>query len=259
MNNDTKRLLEIAIYAGKLMLENGAETYRVEETINMISRSGGIKNVQNFTIPTGIFLSCEHEGVYYSYVECPKLSRIDLEIISLVNDFSRKFVNAEMDLNQSEKRLLEIEISPMYPLWVMTLFGAISGSFATLMFGGNLVEFISAFITSFLVVFGIGKIEKILNSFYIKNVLGGMINASSALLMVYIFKYFTNDINIDKIIIGSILPLVPGVSIVNALRDSISGDLVSGMSKFTESVIIAVALAIGVGLILNLRMLFAGG
>ncbi len=90
MKDNIRKLLEIAIYAGKLMLENGAETYRVEETINLICKSKGIERTQNFTIPTAIFLSCEHEGEFYSYIERTKSIRIDLEIISLVNDFSRE-------------------------------------------------------------------------------------------------------------------------------------------------------------------------
>lgn len=259
MKNDTKRLLEIAIFAGKLILENGAETYRVEDTINMICKSRGLKNIQNFTIPTGIFLSCEKDGMYYSYVEKTKSSRIDLEIISLVNDFSRRFVNTEMTLDAAEKRLEEIKNAPMYPQTIMNIFGGAAGGFFTAMFGGNFVEFCFAFITSFLVVFGVKKIGKLTGSFFIKNVLGGMINTVTALFLVYISKDIFIDVSIDRIIIGSIMPLVPGVAITNALRDSISGDFVSGISKLSEAVLIAIAIAFGVGSILNLGLFIKGG
>ncbi len=77
--------------------------------------------------------------------------------------------------------------------------------------------------------------------------------------MVYLAKDYFDLLRVDKIIIGSIMPLVPGVAITNALRDSISGDFVSGMSKLSEAVIIAVAIAIGVGAILNVELLILGG
>ena len=259
MKDDIRKLLEIAIYAGKLMLENGAETYRVEETINLICKSKGIDRTQNFTIPTAIFLSCEHDGEFYSYIERTKSIRIDLEIISLVNDFSREFVNAEMSLDTANEKLKAIANAPMYPSWVMNIFGGVAGSFFTLMFGGNLIEFTMAFITSFTVVFGVRKMGKFTGSFFIKNVLGGMISTLGALCLVYLAKDYFDLLRVDKIIIGSIMPLVPGVAITNALRDSISGDFVSGMSKLSEAVIIAVAIAIGVGAILNVELLILGG
>ena len=188
-----------------------------------------------------------------------KSMTIDLEIIAKVNDFSRKFVNSDMSLDDAENRLKEIKNAPMYPQWVMNIFGGFAGGFFTAMFGGNVFEFIFAFITSFLVVYGVKKIGKYTGSFFIKNVLGGMINTITALSLVYLSKNFLLNVSIDRIIIGSIMPLVPGVAITNALRDSISGDFVSGVSKLSEAIIIAIAIALGVGSILNLELLIKGG
>ena len=56
----------------------------------------------------------------------------------------------------------------------------------------------------------------------------------------------------DSIIIGSIMPLVPGVPIANALRDTISGDFISGLSRSMESIFSALAIAFGVGIVLNI-------
>lgn len=259
MNQETKRLLEIALLAGKLMLENGAETYRVDETISMICGSTGVHKVQHFTIPTGIFLTCEHEGQFYSYIENIRNSRIDLEIIDLVNEFSRVFTASKMSYDEAEERLRVISNAPMYPQRIMCLFGGIAGGFFTLMFGGNGIEFILAFITSFMVVLGVSSIGKVTQSFFLKNVFGGMVNTVMALLLATIFGNAFDVIHVDKIIIGSIMPLVPGVAITNALRDSISGDFVSGMSKMTEAVLIAVAIAIGVGSVLHVQLLLTGG
>ena len=44
--------------------------------------------------------------------------------------------------------------------------------------------------------------------------------------------------HLDPIIIGSIMPLVPGVAITNAIRDTIQGDLVAGNSRATEAFLI---------------------
>ena len=80
-----------------------------------------------------------------------------------------------------------------------------------------------------------------------------------ALVLVKTAGNFAVDAQIDSVIIGSLMPLVPGVAIVNAIRDIISGDFVSGTSRLTEAVLIAVALALGVGTVLQGYIFIFGG
>ena len=49
----------------------------------------------------------------------------------------------------------------------------------------------------------------------------------------------------DMIIIGNIMLLIPGIGLTNSIRDIVSGDIMAGMLRFCESVIIAVAIAAG--------------
>ncbi len=63
----------------------------------------------------------------------------------------------------------------------------------------------------------------------------------------------------NVIIIGSIMPLVPGVAFTNAIRDTIEGNLVSGVSRAVEALIVAASIATGVGVILKLYYTIHGG
>lgn len=58
--------------------------------------------------------------------------------------------------------------------------------------------------------------------------------------------------NLDKTIIGSIMLLVPGLTITNAIRDTIAGDLLSGITKAAEAFLVAISIAVGTGAILSL-------
>ena len=51
----------------------------------------------------------------------------------------------------------------------------------------------------------------------------------------------------DAIIIACIMPLVPGVAITNAIRDTLNGDYVSGAARAVEAFIKALSIALGVG------------
>ena len=57
---------------------------------------------------------------------------------------------------------------------------------------------------------------------------------------------------VDNILIGSLMTLVPGVAITNALRDLFGGDLLSGMARTTEAILTAIALGGGIGIAIKL-------
>lgn len=254
--NDVKNILEIAILAGRTMLENGAETYRVEDTITRICNSRNL-HVENFTIPTGIFLSCQYQGEYYPYIVRTKSYTIDLEIIAKVNAFSRNFVSTTISYQNAFSELENIRKTPHFPPIINSLFGGVAGGFFTLSFGGSLLEALLSFVTSFLVVSIVRLASKYSGSF-VKNIIGGASNALIAYVLMTAFHFIDPNIEISKIIIGSIMPLVPGVAMTNAFRDSISGDFVAGVSKLMEAVLVAIAIALGVGIIMHFSILLTG-
>lgn len=253
---DIKNIIEIAILAGRIMLENGAETSRVEDTITRICNSRNLK-IENFTIPTGIFVTCQHNGEYYPYMVRTKSFTIDLEIIAKVNAFSRRFVIEDMDADEAFETLNDIKNTPHFPPLIYSLFGGVAGGFFALSFGGSLIEAFLAFVTSVSVVTIVRYASKYTGSF-VKNAIGGASNAAIAYLLVMLFSYFVSGIEVSKIIIGSIMPLVPGVAMTNAFRDSISGDFVAGVSKLMEAMLVAIAIALGVGVVMHLRILMIG-
>lgn len=258
--NEVIKTLEIARDAGKIMMENGAEVYRVEDTITRICKAKGLIEAENFCTPTGIFLSCLHDDEYYSYVErCRKID-IDLEIIALVNDFSRKFVSENMPLDEAKAKLEAIANAPHFSKPIVALFGGIAAAFFTLLFGGGILEFVCTFITSVIVVYVIESLGSITNSSFVKNAIGGGLIALVALTLIQAVNLsMSKSANMDQIIIGSLMPLVPGVAFTNALRDLLSGDFLSGMSKLSEALIVALAIAGGVGAVLHMKVLLTGG
>lgn len=249
-----KRLLVLAILAGKIMLKNGAETYRVEDTIIRICKSRGIRFAQAFVTPTGIFLSVEYGDDIFSYIQRVKSIEIDLEKIALVNEISRNVVDKNIDLEDAYIELSQADKSKKYSKSIKYLIGSFSGGFYPLLIGATFKEFIGAIIVTLLVIISIDYISKLKITFFINNILGGIVATIFSIIFVKIFK----NADINKIIIGSIMPLVPGVAITNAVRDSISGELVSGISRTMEAIIIASAIAFGVGISLKIYFSYGG-
>ena len=253
---NTNNIIHLAADAGKIILENGGETYRVEETIIRICNAYGLIHSDSFVTPTGIIISAsDSKGQIISLVKRIKVRTIDLEKISKVNDLSRNIKSNNLSVDFVQKELAIISAAPRYSVKVTLFFSGIAAAFFTLLFGGNIHDFIVSFFIGIIIKsisISLSNIE--LNEFFI-NVLGGAVAALLALLAVNIQIAF----NVDKIIIGSIMLLVPGLAITNAIRDTIAGDLVAGISRGLEAFLIAVAIAVGSGVTIKLWFSYFGG
>lgn len=253
---ETNRILKLAAYAGRIILENGGETYRVEETICRICAAFGIKEADSFVTPTGIMISVtDDSGHTDSLIKRINSRTVNLEKISKVNDLSRRIMTRTLTLDFVENELKKIDSTKHYAENIQILASATAAGSFTLLFGGNLKDFSVALVTgAFIKIISIrlGKIQ--INDFF-TNIIGGALAALSALICVYF--NFAN--HLDKIIIGSIMLLVPGLAITNAIRDTLEGDLVSGVSRAIEALFIAGAIAVGTGIVLKLWFMNFGG
>ncbi len=248
-NDDVRKLLIMAILAGRIMLKNGAETYRVEDTIIRICKSRyNIKYVESFVTPTGIFVSIEYGNEVLSYLKRIKTRTIDLNKIDMVNSFSRNFVQSNMSIKEGMEELRKINKATNYNYSLKIICGSMAAAFFSLLFGGTFLDFIASFLVSIVVVLAVDKLGELDTTFFINNLIGASIASILAILAVSIGI----GNNPDKIIIGSIMTLVPGVAITNAIRDTISGDFVSGMSRGMEAIITALSIALGVGVVLKI-------
>lgn len=246
--DEVKNLLILAIFAGRIMLKNGAEIYRVEDTVQRICSSReNITNVDAFVTPTGIFISVEYQNEVFTYLRRVRNLTTNLNTISEVNEFSRRFVQTDMDIDEAIKILTIIDKTKPYNPLIKALFGSVAAACFSLMFGGTIRDFASCVIVSFIVIIILNKLSKFDLTFFLDNFVGAFL----ASILSYATILIGLGENLDMIIIGSIMYLVPGVSMTNAVRDTMSGDFLSGQSRGLEAIFSALAIAFGVGIVLN--------
>jgi len=243
--------MEVCLLAGKVMLSFGGETYRVEDTMTRIAKSFLIGETYSYVTPTGIFLtlqSAEKEELT-KFVRIYERS-IDLNKVTLVNEISRQIAIGQLSIDDAKIKLKEIENGqPLYPVWVQVVSSAIASGFFALMFNGNWNDYLPAFIAG-----GLGFLLFILSHaiiqvrFFTEMVASLWIGA----LAYFIYFYLGLGTNLDKIIIGAVMPLVPGVLITNAIRDLMAGDLLSGLARGAEAFLTALAIGAGIAVVLAL-------
>jgi len=243
----------MAVCAGEMMLKSGAETYRVEDTIKRICTSGGIPHPESFVTPTGIFVSVEDtNGEVISVIKRIDNRSIDLNKVSLINDFSRQLASKKITAEEGFAILDEIKKTKKYPMAIRTLCGGIGSAFFTLVFGGTYMDSLATLIIATAVEYILLLLDRYNLSLFFTNILGGFITA----IMTIVLVNAGLGHNIDRIIIGAVMIMVPGVALTNAIRDTISGDLVSGSSRAAEALVIAIGVAAGIGTILNVYIRF---
>lgn len=247
---EAQQLMKLALLAGSILLDNGAETYRIEDTINRIcSSKENVEEVDSFVTQTGIFLTLEYENEVFTYLKRVKDPDINLNKIKLVNDFSRQFTDRNISLDDGLNILRDIDRAPGYPKYIKILGGSYVSGFFSLMFGGSTMDFFASIIASFLSLIILDRFSNFNFTFFIDGFIGAF--------LVSLFAHFTIKMglgdNLDKIIIGGIMYLVPGVSITNSIRDTMSGDSISGLSKGVQAVLSALAITLGVGVVLNFK------
>lgn len=245
MNNKQLKLLaDTAALAGELMLTSGAETYRAENTMAHILHKGTAARVTALALTTAIMITIEDDDSdSLTIVRRITSGSMKLSRIVRVNEISRDFCNDKISLEEAYNQLLHLPAREYNPIWYnIATVGAATGF--TMFFGGAWLDIFATLITSSVLAFLItaGKHFRV-NGF----VLNCMSSAGLAFTCITLKNTILPTIDSDVVIIGSIMPLVPGVAITNAIRDTLQGDYISGSARILEAFLTAVAIAIGVG------------
>ncbi len=241
---DEKLLLDFAISVGEIMLESGAETQRVEDTMERILSTSTYNLMpETFVTPTGLFagITGPLSGSVTKVKRIQKRS-INLEKVSAANELSRDFVSGKIGLREAFDRLNEISLLPDYKLHIQLIAYTLIPFAFTLLFNGTIRDSIWAASTGFILTFVTDFLTRNKTAGFLKSFLCGL----SITILVVIYYYLNMTDNYEIIIKGAIMPLVPGFAITNAARDIMYGDYISGGAMIIDAALTAVFVAAGV-------------
>ena len=236
-------LLDLATDLGYELAMCGAETFRVEESINRILKTYGVKP-EVYAIPNCLIVSIETpDGEPMTRMRRIGYHGNDLDGVECFNAICRAICNRKPSLEEARSWL---DYSPNlrkdYSV-PMELFGSALGAFGfALFFKGNLVDALLSALCGLVIGF-IGRFMGTMktNPFF-KTITSAFIMAALAYSMSGLG--LTN--NVDAVIIGALMILVPGLLFTNAMRDIIYGDTNSGVNRIVQVLLIAMAIALGV-------------
>lgn len=252
---DYKLVMNTAVLAGELMLCSGAETYRVEDTMNHILRTAGTQTVEATVMMTGLVATLG--GPDMEPITATKRVQergTNLNCIMEVNDISRKYCSGGLTLEESYERLKKAG-GKQHRTWIYNLATILAATGFAPLFGGGITEVGAAVLTGTVLALThtLGKRLGI-NGFILD-----MLSSFAIALAAISLKQVIPSVNDNIIIMSSIMPLVPGVAITNAVRDTLQGDYISGGARILEAFLIAASVALGVGAGIALAGVFFRG
>lgn len=252
---DYKLVMNTAILAGELMLCSGAETYRVEDTMNHILRTAGTQTVEATVMMTGIVATLG--GPDMEPITATKRVQergTNLNCIMEVNEISRSYCDGTLTLEESYERLKRTG-GKQHRTWIYNLATVLAATGFAPLFGGGITEVAAAALTGMVLAL-MNTVGKRLG---INGFIRDMLSSFAIALAAISLKQIIPGMNDNVVIMSSIMPLVPGVAITNAVRDTLQGDYISGGAKILEAFLIAASVALGVGAGISLTGVFFQG
>ena len=240
---DHDKLLNLGTELGRGLMLCGAEIYRVEESINRLLTAYGLPP-EVFAIPTCLFVtvtSADGQPV-------TRMCRIpphgtNIELLEQYNDLCRRLCRQPIPVEEAQAQLDRLAaVTPKHSTPVTLVGYFVTASFFTLFFGGGPLDFLAAGICGLAVGFSVLYGRRIIGpNAFLRTALSAAVAAGLALAQVSLGL----GKDADCIIIGTLMLLVPGMALTNAMREIMAGDVFSGLSRTAEAILTAAAIALG--------------
>ena len=239
-----EEVLTLSLDIGYRLLENGAEISRVEESIRRMVMAYGFERCDVFAIPSCIIVTApDRSGEAPTQIRRLHTREINLGIVVLLNDLVRR-----PDMTVIRQWLQQVDQQPVFPFVVSIVAYALIAAAFTLFFGGNWMDALTALFCGALIRSAIYAMTRFQTNPFFIQLTASAIAATAAFIAVRSGL----AIHMDKIIIGTLMNLVPGVAITTSIQDTIAGDLIAGLTKMAEALLTATAIALGSGIALAL-------
>ena len=247
----SREVLELASEAGHILLENGSEISRVDETMKRIASNYGENSENFFTMGNGIITT----GDSYAGVKYVPIKGARFDKVVAVNQLSRDVQQGNCPFEEAQARISAIQAMPAKPVWEQ-LFGAAMGSAGfCAVFGGSFFDCLAAMVAGMLLWAFVIAVSMPYLSKMLGNIFGGLIGTALCTL----FHHYGFGENLGNMIAGTLIVLVPGVPFTNGIRDIANEDYLSGVTRLMDALMMFFCIALGTCVSFVIHSYFIGG
>lgn len=232
------RILDI----GEMLLSNGADVNRVEDTVMRLSSAFEFMSCQVHAINSSIIVTMTAASGRV-ITQARRIKRIDTDLnkVSELNNLSREICGGKKDSEWISSEMERIRnAAPYSPLMIYFAYAA-AGAFFTLFFGGTWQDMLFSVPIAILLRFTQVRLNGFNDNKMVDNVILSALCSFLALGGARLMPFLHSD----KVIIGDIMLLIPGLAFCNSIHDMVMGDMISGVLSMCEALLRALAIAVG--------------
>lgn len=243
VTGQVNQLLSCTLEILQMMLESGAEIYRVEESARRVCQAYGARRADVYATTSNIILSVEvSEDEIKTHTRRISQISTDIERIDKLNSLVRRMASEQPDLAEVKAEIAAIRSTPVYAQSVIILFyGIIAAAFYVFFGGRNPLETVYAGIIGV----AVGLLGALLGRLRINKFVDKFLCSLLACTAAYAGHRLGFVDGVGFIIIGNIMALIPGIGVTNSLRDLFAGDSISGALRMIDALILAICIACG--------------
>ncbi|MDD7267500.1 MAG: threonine/serine exporter family protein [Lachnospiraceae bacterium] len=248
-------VIEAAMEAAEILLENGAEISRVEETFERICQHFGVRDASVFVLSNGIFATGFNHSQPQSYASVKHLpvKEVDLAKVVAVNQLSRELTKQAFSVDEVLERLRRIRVLPGRRQSIAIPATGLGSAAFCYLFGGGIKEAVPAFVIGLVLQIYLGSLCRRRSK--ILRITTASLLVTALALLTYRFGWIER---IAQLIIGVVVPMIPGVAFVNGIRDFTQGDYIAGSVRLLDALVVFASIALGVGLMIGLYRQLGG-
>lgn len=258
---DFGEVLLTAMEAGHILLENGAEVFRVEETMLRIARHFGMMEEDFFVLSNGIFTTggSWRRGYQESFarVQHIPMHAASLDKVVAINQLSRDVEAGKYTLEEINEKLREIRNMPGKSNWSQIIASGIGAGCFCILFGGDFLDAFASTAAGLVLYLFLLKLS--IPKFHFSKITENICGGALVTLLCILFANIGFGHDLSHMIIGAVIPLVPGVAFVNGIRDIADRNYISGIVRLLDALLVFICVAIGVGIIFSLYQHVLGG
>ncbi len=238
---DYHKLVENILNIGKSMYEVGAEVHRVEDSILRMLHAYDCEYVETFVITNQITISTKFNGEIITIMKRVKISNVDFARLDKLNNLSRLICSKKLNNEEIEDEYNKIINSVNKLKHILPLIGSVlcCAGF-TVFFGGDFLDAIVAGLLGLIIVVINQYLKPKMNQFIYSFLISFIIGCLGILMSKIGFGH-----NVDKVLIGTVMLIIPGMVITNSFRDIFLGDTITGSLRIIESAILVFCISAG--------------
>ena len=237
-----REFLSFLLETARVLIECGCSSNRIEHLTMLLGETYGYE-VETLALPTGVTISVRRGDDHMIDLIRVRSWSVDLDRLARLSAVIDQIHERQISISEGRRQLKVEAAKPHpYPLWLTLLSGGMASSILDFLYKGLPVEIILAFPGGILV-------QLVQRSFSLnesRRYLADFVSAGTVALYAKTAAHFFPEIDLPRLIVASIIVIIPGLVVVNAVHEIAQKNLVSGTAKLLDAFVVTAALSCGV-------------